>query len=96
MRVGQGEFVEVVDVRDAEVERGQEDCLRGGGDAGEEVEGDDEGAEDQLFGDGAGDVVPVADPAGERFEDELAALEVVEVVLDDDFLEERARVEEEG
>lgn len=32
----EGEFVEVVDMRDAEVQRGQEDDL-GGGDLGEKV-----------------------------------------------------------
>ena len=45
MWVREGVFVEVVDVRDAEVEGGEE-YEAGGGEGGEQVEGGEEGAED--------------------------------------------------
>ena len=64
VRVGEGELVEVVDVGDGEVERGDEGG-GGGGDGGEEVQGHEDGAEEDLFGDGACDVVAVADPGEE-------------------------------
>lgn len=50
--MGDAKFVEVVQVGDAEVERGEEDDLRGG-EVGEEVEGDDAGAPDEFFAYGA-------------------------------------------
>jgi hypothetical protein len=50
--VGELVLVEVVDVGDTEVEGGEEDDVSGGG-FGEEVEGDDGGAEDDFFGYGA-------------------------------------------
>lgn len=52
VRVGEGVFVKVVDVRDAEVEGRQEDDV-GGRDVREEVQGREEGAEDEFFGYGA-------------------------------------------
>lgn len=51
LRVRQAELVQVVHVCDAEVERGEEDDALGG-EVGEDVEGDDEGAPDELFADG--------------------------------------------
>ena len=60
VRVGEGVFVEVVEVGDAEVEW----CEEGGGGRGEVGECDvdwcQDGAEDDLFGERAGDVVAVA------------------------------------
>jgi hypothetical protein len=65
MRVGECELVEVVDVSDAEVERRDESGGLGG-DVGKEVEWHEDGAEEDFFGDGAGDVVAVADPREQR------------------------------
>ena len=48
MRMRQSGLVKVVDVRDAEVEWGNEDEIAGR-DAGEKMDGDDGGAEDDLF-----------------------------------------------
>ena len=45
----QVELVEVVNVRDAEVEGSDEESACWG-EVGEEVEGDEEGAEDEFFG----------------------------------------------
>jgi hypothetical protein len=47
--VGESELVEVVDVGDAEVERGEEDDASWG-DVGEDVEGDYGGAKHDFFG----------------------------------------------
>jgi hypothetical protein len=55
------ELVEMVDVGDAEVERCDEGCRRWG-DFGEEVDGNEDGAEEDFFGDGAGNVVTVTNP----------------------------------
>lgn len=52
VRVCEAVLVEVVDVRDAEVEGGEEDDPAGG-QVREEVQGGEEGAEDDFFGDGA-------------------------------------------
>ena len=62
--VGESEFVEVMDVGDAEVEGRDEDC-GGGGDVGEEVDGDEDRAEEDFFCDGASDEVAIADPGEE-------------------------------
>ena len=62
LRMREGKFIEVMDVGDAEVERGQEDDL-GGLDVGQEMERDQEGAKEYLLGEGAGDVVSEADTA---------------------------------
>lgn len=48
VRVGEGELVEVVEVRDAEVERGEEDEVREGR-PGEHVQGENQTAEDEFF-----------------------------------------------
>lgn len=80
MRVGEAEFIEVMDVRDAEVERGEEGDV-GGGEAGEEVEGDQHGAKEDFFCQGAGDVVPEADGGGEDGGEGVRAGEEVEVGL---------------
>jgi len=48
VRMRQRGFIEMVDVCDTEVEWGQEDEVCGW-DAGEEVEGEDGGAEDEFF-----------------------------------------------
>lgn len=86
--VGQAEFVEVMQVGDAEVEWGEEDkgAVRGGG-GREEVQGDDGGAEEEFFGDGAGEVVPETLRGGEECRD---GGEVGEVVVDEDVFVERA------
>jgi hypothetical protein len=85
--MGEGKLVEVVDVGDAEVERGDES---GGfwGDVGQEVEGHQDGAEEDFFGDGPGDVVAVADPREQccRGGGGIDA-------FDDEAFEERAREE---
>lgn len=47
--MGQVVLVHMMDVCDAEVERGEEDDFRGGQKA-EEMKGDEQGAEGQLFG----------------------------------------------
>jgi hypothetical protein len=62
--VSEAEFVEMVDVSDAEVEGCDEGCRRRA-DFGEEVDGDEDGAEEDFFCDGAGDEVAVADPGEE-------------------------------
>lgn len=61
MWVGEAEFIEVVDVGDAEIER-RNKGRRGGGDIGEEVEGNKYGAEEDFLRDRAGHVVAVANP----------------------------------
>lgn len=48
MRMGQVVFVHMMDVCDAKVERGEEDDFRGGEET-EEMQGNKEGPEDQLF-----------------------------------------------
>ena len=59
--VGEGEFVEMVDVCDAEVERCDEGyCC--GADFSEEVDGDEDGPEEDFFCGGTGNVVAVANP----------------------------------
>jgi len=83
--VGEGEFVEVVDVRDAKIERrGEDDRL--GRRVAEEVERDDAAAEEELFGDGAGDEVAVAHPRAQGWE-QVGRVDA----LDQDFLEEGAQ-----
>lgn len=52
VRVRQAVLVQMMNVRDAEVERRQEDDVARG-QQGEEVQRDDGGAEDDFFGDGA-------------------------------------------
>lgn len=52
MRVGEGVLVEMMDVGDPEIQRGEEDDA-GGGEEAEEVQEGKEGAEDDFFGYGA-------------------------------------------
>lgn len=52
MGMGEGVFIEMVDVGDAKVERGQEDEADGR-EVGDQVQGHEEGAEQELFRDGA-------------------------------------------
>lgn len=49
--MGEGIFIEMVDVGDAKVERGQEDEARGR-QVGDQVQGHEEGAKHQFFHDG--------------------------------------------
>jgi len=62
--VGESEFVEVVDMCDAEVKWCDDGCC-GWTDFSEEVDGDEDGAEEHFFSDGASDEVAVADPGEE-------------------------------
>lgn len=63
MRVREHELVQMVDVGDAEVEGGDEHDLAGGS-AGEDVQGDEEGAEEDFFGQGPDEVGSQAEEAG--------------------------------
>jgi hypothetical protein len=62
--VGEREFVEVVDMCDAEVKWCDEGCC-GWFDISEEVDGDEDRAEEDFFSDGASNEVAVADPGEE-------------------------------
>lgn len=96
MGMGEGEFIQVMDVGDAKVERGEEDDP-GGLDVGEEMERDEEGAEENLLSDGASDVVSEADTAAEGVGEGIRPREPVLVGLfHDQFFEQRAQEEEGG
>jgi hypothetical protein len=69
----------------------------GGGDLGEEVQRDEDGAEENFLRHGAGDVVSEADAAAESGGEGCWAGEPVAVgILDYDIFEEGAKEEEEG
>lgn len=97
LRIGQAELVEVVDVGNAEVERGEEDDLLCG-EACEDVKWDNQGAPDDLFADGAlrwsvcvcrvlkeplthHDIVSVPNPATEGLEYVSAPRPVLELTV---------------
>jgi hypothetical protein len=79
----------MVYMSNAEVERRQKDDL-GGRDFGENVDRNDDGAEDHLFCDGAGDIIAIALPAAEALEDRGDALYMS---FDDDEFEKWTEVE---
>ena len=61
MRVSQGEFVKVVYMSDAEVERSEKDNFRGSN-PGQNVDRNEDGSKQHFFSDGASNVIAVALP----------------------------------
>lgn len=68
--VSDAKLVEMVEMGDAKVERGQEDDLFAG-EVGEHVQGDDAGSPDDFFAYGADDEVSVPNPTGQCLADTL-------------------------
>nr|POF17719.1 calcium influx-promoting protein ehs1 [Quercus suber] len=92
---GADEFDEVVHMRETEDQRGGEDDGRRG-DAGEQVQGDDEGAEDELFAQRRDDEVAVAGPGVPEGLLEVGEGEVAPGAVDDEGFVERAQEEDAG
>ncbi len=97
MGMRQGEFVQVVHVGDAKVQRGCEDqSQRRRGRRGVRVQREDDGAEQDLLHQGAGDVRPPSDPTTQGLVQPAPLDPAAPSAGDDGFFEERPGKEEGG
>ena len=84
------EFVEVMDMGYAEVERRHEDNL-GGLNFGQNMDWDNDRAEEDFFRDWTGDIVAVALPTAQALSQTMSALKLL---LDEDDLEQWSEIQQ--